>query len=43
MSFTNELMMLLKAAPTITATAKSTTFPFEMKAWNSLKKVVACF
>lgn len=32
MSFTNELMMLLNAAPTITATAKSTTFPFEMKA-----------
>ena len=35
-SFTREVTILLNAAPTMTATARSSTFPRITNAWNSL-------
>jgi hypothetical protein len=40
MSFTNEDTIALKAAPIITATAKSITFPFKANALKSLIKLI---
>ena len=40
MSFTNESTIALKAAPMITATAKSTTFPRIKNALNSFNIMI---